>query len=136
MTPIWLSHHREEELHRTYRVGGLNLCARCLGMYPVMFAGIVLLFSLRAPLTWRYDVPFALGLTAIGVADFAIGQLRPRAFANPWRTFTGALLGVAFARTLYVHLQRPFPPALIAQGVLVTVVLGPAILWGWYARSR
>ena len=136
MTPIWLSHHREQDLHRTYRLGGLHLCARCLGMYPVMLAGIVALFAARAPLTWRWDLPFVLGLTLVGLSDWVVGQVRPRALPNTWRTFTGALLGVAFARTLYVHFQRPYPPALLAQLALVALVMGPTLLVGWYARSR
>ena len=31
--PFWLSHHRADELHRTYAAGGLRICARCLGVY-------------------------------------------------------------------------------------------------------
>ena len=129
MSPFWLSHHRDDELHRTFAIAGLHVCARCLGVYPLMVLGMVALFAARAPLTWRYDVPFALALTAPALLDWSIGRFRPGWFSNSWRTFTGALLGVALARTLYVHLQRPLPPALIAQAALVTAVGLPVILF-------
>ena len=125
---FWLSHHRDDELHRTYVLGGVHVCARCLGVYPVLFAGMAALFVIRAPLAWRFDVPFALALTTPALLDWAVGRFRPAWFSNPWRTFTGALLGVALARTLYVHVQRPLPPALIAQAALVTAVGLPVIL--------
>ena len=132
---FWLSHHTPEEWHRCYRLGPLRVCARCLGVYPMMFLGIVALFVLRAPLEWPLDVPVVLGLTLPATADWAFGRFRPRAFSNAWRTFTGVLLGLALARSLFIHLQRPFPTVLLAQFALVTAVALPVILVT-YRRSR
>ena len=132
---FWLSHHTPDEWHRCYRVGPVRLCARCLGVYPTMLVGIVALFVLRAPLGWSLDLPVVLGLTFPATADWAFGRFRPRAFSNVWRTFTGALLGLAVARSLFIHLQRPFPTVLLAQSALVTVVVLPVILVT-YRRSR
>ncbi len=132
---FWLSHHHADELDRCYRVGGLHICARCLGTYPVLFAALVAQFAVHAPLSYPLDVPIVVALTVPALADWAYGRFRPHAFTNPWRTFTGALLGLALARSLFIHLQRPLPVVLLAQLGLVTAVAGPVILTS-YLRQR
>lgn len=132
---FWLSHHRTEQLERAYAVGDLHLCARCVGTYPVLVAGFLLLFAVRAPLSWRFDVPFAVALTVPALADWAVGQFRPRGGSNLRRTLSGALLGIALARTLYVHVQRPLPPALVAQLALALLIAMPVLVFAsWRAR--
>lgn len=125
---IWLSHHPRDQLHRTYRLGGVHLCARCTGLYPVLFCGMALLFAVHAPLHWRWDVPFAIALTVPALVDWSVGQFRPVWGGNAQRTLTGALLGVALARTLYVHVQKPLPEALIWQLGLAVAVAVPVLL--------
>lgn len=126
--PFWLSHHPEPEYVRTYRVGSVRLCARCLGTYPVLFAAIAAQVATRAPLQSRFDGALAVGLLLPALIDWAYGQFRPLAGSNAQRTFTGVLLGVALGRTLYVHLQEPLPPYLLAQAALVTAVALPVIV--------
>ncbi len=132
---FWLSHHHPDEYNRTYLFGGVRVCARCLGTYPVMLGALVALFALRAPLQWRLDVPVVLGLTVPALADWAWGRFRPAAGSNAVRTLTGVLLGLALGRSLYVHLQQPLPAVLLAQGALVTAVALPVIL-ATYQRPR
>ncbi|HZN91087.1 MAG TPA: DUF2085 domain-containing protein [Myxococcales bacterium] len=132
--PFWLSHHREDELHRTYQAGGLRLCARCLGVYPVMFAAIAVQLAARAPLDWRWDGPWTLALFAPAVIDWAVGRLAPRFGSNPWRTLTGLLAGLALGRSIYIHLQNPFPVWLQVQLGAVTVA-GLAVILTTYARK-
>ena len=125
---FWLSHHRESELHRTVRLGGVHVCARCLGTYPALVLGLALLFALRAPLAWRWDVAAVLLLTLPALLDWSVGQFRPAWGSNAQRALTGVLLGAALARSLHVHLQRPLPAVLLAQGALVTAVALPVIV--------
>lgn len=132
---FWLSHHTPDEWDRCYQAGSFRVCARCLGVYPTMVVGLMALFALHAPLESPLDVPLVLGLTLPATADWAFGRFRPHAFSNPWRTFTGVLLGLGLARSLFIHLQRPFPTVLLAQFALVTVVALPVIL-ATYRRSR
>lgn len=132
---FWLSHHRPGQLERTYALGQVHVCARCIATYPVLFAGMAALFALRAPLTWRFDVPFALALTAPALLDWALGQFRPHGGSNLRRSLTGVLLGLALARTLYVHVQRPFPAALVAQLALALLVAMPVLVFAsWRAQ--
>ena len=132
---FWLSHHHEDELNRCWKFGRVHVCARCLGTYPVLFAAIALQFAFHAPLESSFDEPIALGFLAPALLDWAWGRFQPQAFGNPWRTFTGVLLGVALARTLFIHLQRPLPLALLLQLGFVTGVATPVIL-ATYRRSQ
>ena len=125
---FWLSHHHPDELDRCWRFGGVHVCARCLGTYPILFAAIAVQFWLRAPLSHALDLPLALGFLAPALADWAWGRFHPHAFSNRWRTLTGVLLGLALGRTLFIHLQRPLPLSLLLQMGLVTGVATPVIL--------
>ncbi len=128
-----LSHHPPEEYDRCYRVGGLHFCARCLGTYPVMFAAIAAQFWAGAPLELPWDVPVGLALVAPATLDWAWGRRQPHRFSNAWRSFTGVLLGLGLARSLFIHLQRPLPPVLLAQLSLVTAV-ALAVIFMTYLR--
>jgi uncharacterized membrane protein len=136
MTPFWLSHHPPEELDRCYRLGRVHLCARCLGTYPVAFLGIAAQLVLRAPLAHPLDVPLGLALVLPATIDWALGRFDPHRFSNPWRTFTGVLLGLGLARSLFIHLQRPFPPVLLAQAIAVAGVALPVIFVAYVRRRR
>jgi len=125
---FWLSHHSPAEYHRTYALGRLRVCARCAGLYPALLAALGAQFAARAPLASAWDLPLGVGLLAPALVDWAVGQARPGAGSNGWRTATGVLLGLALGRTLYVHFQRPWPQALVAQAALVTAVAVPVIL--------
>ncbi|MBL8916322.1 MAG: DUF2085 domain-containing protein [Archangium sp.] len=133
---FWLSHHPAEELDRCYRLGGVHVCARCLGTYPVMFAAIALQLKLRFPLEHPLDFIAVIALTLPATIDWAIGRFRPHRFSNPWRTATGVLLGLALGRTVFIHLQHPFPPVFLAQGIVVTVVALPVILASYRRKPR
>jgi uncharacterized membrane protein len=133
---FWLSHHHADELDRCYRLGSVNLCARCLGTYPVLFAVLGAQFALRAPLSHPLDVLVGTALVVPATLDWAWGRFRPHAFSNPWRSFTGLLLGVGLARSLFIHFQRPLPPVLLAQFAVVTGVALPVILATYLRRTR
>ncbi len=129
---FWLSHHHENEYNRTYLLGGVRVCARCLGTYPVLLAVMMGLFAVRAPLAWPWDVPVVLGLTLPALVDWSVGRFRPASGSNAVRTLTGVLLGVALGRSLFIHVQRPLPAALLWQAGLVAVVALPVL----FATSR
>lgn len=128
----WLSHHPPEELDRTWKLGRLHVCARCAGVYPVLFLGLLLQFMRNAPLQLRLDGLMGMALILPALLDWAYGRWRPHAGSNFWRTFTGVLLGAALARSIYVHLQRPFPPILVGQLALVGVVVAGVLLLGFF----
>lgn len=134
--PFWLSHHGADELDRCWRLGGVHVCARCLGTYPVLALTMALQGAFRAPLAHPADVPLAVGLLAPALGDWAFGRFFPHRLSNAWRTFTGVLLGIALGRSLFVHVQRPLPAMLVWQAALVAAVATPVILVVYLRRPR
>ncbi len=133
---FWLSHHPPEELDRCYRLGRFHVCARCLGTYPVMFGVIAAQLALRAPLAHPLDVPVCVVLTLPATLDWAWGRFQPHRFSNSWRTLTGLFLGLALGRSLFIHLQQPMPPVLLAQAIVVTGIALPVILTSYRRKRR
>ena len=133
---FWLSHHPPDELDRCYRLGSVHICARCLGTYPVMFVVIAVQIALRSPLDHPFDLPLCIGLVLPATVDWALGRFQPHRFSNAWRTFTGVLLGLGLARSLFIHLQRPLPVALLAQGLVVTAIALPVIFAAYRQKRR
>ena len=133
--PFWLSHHHPDEYVRTLKLGPLRVCARCLGTYPTLFAALAAQIATRAPLEWRFDGPFSLGLLLPALVDWALGRFRPKAGSNAVRLITGVLLGMALGRTLYVHLRSPFPLWLVVQAAVVTAVAVP-VMFATLRRAR
>jgi uncharacterized membrane protein len=120
---FWLSHHHPDELDRCYSFAGLHICARCLGTYPVLFFFMAFQFKNHWPLIWELDVPIGVALVAPATLDWAYARFKPHAFSNPWRTLTGVLLGLGLGRSLFIHLQKPLPEVLLAQGAFVLTVV-------------
>ena len=95
--PYLLSHHEPEEYHRCYAptVAGrrVRICARCLGVYPGIAAGLLVSVS-----GW----PLPTGLLAVAVlplpalVDWTATAFTARRGWNPVRTATGAALGYAY----------------------------------------
>ena len=133
---FWLSHHPPEEFDRCYRFGSLHVCARCLGTYPTMLLGIALQLVFRAPLEHPLDVPLGVALVLPATLDWAGGRFDPHRFSNGWRKATGVLLGLGLARSLFIHLQQPFPLVLIVQALVVTGVAVPVILTAYRRKRR
>ncbi len=125
---FWLSHHHPPEYHRTVVLGGVRVCARCLGTYPTMAVVIAVQLAVRAPLAWAFDGPWAIALLLPALVDWSVGRFRPASGSNARRAATGVALGLALGRTLYIHLQRPLPLWLLVQAIVVTAVAVPVIL--------
>ena len=85
----------------------MALCARCLGLYPVMFAALALQWVLDLGPAGRVDMLMTMGLAIPALLDWGEGVLDPRTGNNPRRLITGAMLGVALGRSLWLHAQDP-----------------------------
>lgn len=124
-----LSHHERSERYRCYSpiVFGrrIDVCARCSGIYPGIFAGVAL--HLTAPTTFSHVV-LAGFLPLPALVDWAATSFTAKRGYNVVRTTTGALLGYGYglgiAALLSVHaiwiLMLGVLYALTA-GILVTI---------------
>lgn len=131
---FWLSHHPPDELDRTWRIGGVHVCARCLGTYPTMVIAIAVQLRLHAPLEWKWDAITGGLLIVPSTIDWALGRFDPHRFSNLWRTFTGVLLGLGLGRSLFIHLQSPFPTVLLVQAIVVLAIALPVIFMRYRRR--
>jgi len=128
-TPFFLSHHFERDHHRCVKVAGLNLCARCLGLYPTMLLVIGVQIALRAPLELPGDWWAAFLLPLPAMVDWARGRFEPATGTTLTRMGSGVLLGVGLGRTLYLHMRRPGLALAMAQlGVLAAIFLVVEVL--------
>lgn len=119
--PYLLSHHEPAAYDRCYapavRGRRVRLCARCLGIYPGVAAG--LLAWLAGP-----PLPTAFALVAIlpaaALLDWAVTTFTQRAGLNAVRTATGGLLGYAYG--LGLARLAGFDLRVLAVGVAYGVV--------------
>ena len=127
--PFYLSHQRWDARHKCFNLAGMHVCARCLGTYPVLFA--VLAWQLRRPMApidhpWDLWLLFVLPIPAL--VDWAFGQLTAWRGSNALRLGSGALLGAALGRALYIHMRHPGTVKIYAFGLVLVGFAG--IVWG------
>ncbi len=136
ITPLWLSHHRPEHYHRCLGLGGWKVCARCAGLYPVMFSLIAVQLALRLDRPREEDLALLVLGSIPALVDWARGRLRPESGTNLSRVLTGAILGAVLARGLFLHFVRPFNPISSIQfGFLALVFLLVEALAFWRRRT-
>lgn len=126
-----LAHHLPSEFHRCYspvvRGRRVHLCARCLGIYPGIVAGILSYFV--GP-----QAVDPLALVAIcpapALLDWGITTFRdPRGY-NAVRTATGALLGYGYGLGIAL-LAFDAALAVLAVGIAYAVVAALLLYHSW-----
>lgn len=92
-----LAHHEPSEWYRCYAptVFGqrLHICARCVGIYPGIAAGLV---AYAFGPVWLLDVAFVALLPLPALGDWVLTSFTDRRGYNPVRTITGGLLGYGY----------------------------------------
>ena len=106
---VFCSHHIPEEYDHCVRFGPLPVCARCLGIYPIAFA--LLLLQLGGHLDLSALDPWGvLVLPLPAVVEFLLEQWKLYAGSNLARIATGLPLGVALSRLFVRYLHHPTDP--------------------------
>lgn len=98
----------------------MHVCARCLGIYPGIAAGV--LASLAAPAAFAHVLLVAV-LPLPALVDWALTALVERRGYNAIRTTTGALLGYAYGLGL-AYLFGEFDVRILVIGVAYAVAAG------------
>lgn len=105
-----LAHHRRDELYRCVLLPlgrrRLALCARCLALYPALFAALGVQIALRCSPGRLDALLVALGVVPL-LVDWAAGRLRWSRGATWLRLLTGALGGLGLGRAFYVYFREP-----------------------------
>jgi uncharacterized membrane protein len=134
---VLLSHHASQDLHHCYRLGvtpeGLHVCARCLGLYPVLLATIgfeVGLWRLEFDLRWL----LAFSLVTPAVIDWSRSMLFAARGSNVWRTVTGGLAGVGLGIAFGDYFRDSGCAYFwtLMGGLALVIAL---VWWAWPGRS-
>jgi len=115
--PFLLSHHEPSEYDRCYeptiRGRTVRLCARCLGIYPGIAAGVVAYVVAPPPAT---SLALVAVLPSPALLDWSASALFDGDGSNPRRTATGALLGYAYGLGLMHLFDGRFVVLLVGLG--------------------
>ncbi|RQG93318.1 DUF2085 domain-containing protein [Natrarchaeobius halalkaliphilus] len=117
-----LSHHLPEEYYRCYSpvVFGrqLHICARCVGIYPGILAGLFAYAVAPPPMT---SVVLVALVPLPALVDWAVTTFTTRRGYNVVRTVTGSALGYGYGLGVgYVFVETN--PFVIGVGVLYGLV--------------
>jgi uncharacterized membrane protein len=109
---LLVSHHPVHQLDRCYRVNAkgrsLFICARCLGLYPVL--ALTLAVSLSVGPGWEVS-PWVMAILCVpALSDWGIARIGLADGANSIRTATGALAGLGLGLSLPGYFRNPSNP--------------------------
>lgn len=126
-----LAHHRPSEYHRCYspHVAGrrVHICARCLGIYPGIVAG---LFAYAFLPDGYSSVLWVALLPLPALLDWTVTTFSGTEGFNPVRTATGALLGYGYALGVSL-LVFEFNVSVLGIGISYAVVAGVLLSRSW-----
>ena len=128
ISPLWIAHHYPEDYDRCVVVGRSHVCRRCLALYPIAFAVMVLAL---AGVRWPTDLdPWLLvALPLPSVVEFVlehVGVIDYQPVRQVVLTIPLAVaLGVGFARYLRHPADLLFWGVVVgysAIGIVATVI--------------
>ena len=124
-----LSHHAPCDYDRTWKVGGMRVCVRCLGM----FLGAVTGFLGGSYIPLRgFVMPtiMTLALVAPAAIDFSAHELHKRYKSNNARRFlTGVLFGISAGRVIVAAYCGKWIPLLLFVALCALIEITIAILF-------
>lgn len=108
---LLLSHHPWSKRNHTYRVTfgkrEVFICARCLGLYPVLLGTMVLVFSGVVDLDRSLSFDLMAWGCGLGILDWGVVRLGFWKGNNVLRTATGAVMGAALGIGLPHYFRHP-----------------------------
>ncbi len=125
---FFIAHHFAGDLDHCYQVWLGNrplwICSRCLGLYPMLVAVLIVQFRLSLQTGW-YDIPWLFVVPLPSLVDWGLARLGLWGGTNPTRTLIGALLGVSVARTVYLNFLDPGDQLVMIQlACFIIIVAG------------
>lgn len=95
------------------------ICARCLGLYPTLFAMIAVQIGVEPRPSEVLDWWITIAGVCPALVDWGLSRLSIWSGSNLSRTITGMLAGGALSRSLYLYFREPVNEVLGVQLMLV-----------------
>lgn len=119
-SPLWLSHHHEDQADRCLRVGRSHVCRRCAVLYPGMLVVAAIQLAGWIPRDLGVVLMWVLPLAVVG--EWIAEHLGGVAYSASRQVVTTGLASVAFGVALGRHVRHPFEAAATAPAVVFTVL--------------
>ncbi len=103
---LWRTHHWLDEYDRCALVGGRHVCRRCLTLYPVALAVVLVSFVGLAPWPGKLDPVFIWALCVPATLEFFAEKLLGAAYSPRRQVAATALVGLALGRALTHELDH------------------------------
>jgi hypothetical protein len=131
---MWLAHHYPEDYDRCVLVGRSHICRRCLVLYPIAFAVMVLTLSWHP--TGAVDALTLVVLPLPAVIEVVAEQLVPLEYAPRRQVAVTIPLAIALGRGFAIYLDDH--TSLLFWGVVVgyTAICAGAVLIAQRRRTE
>ena len=131
---MWLAHHNPEDYDRCARVGRSYVCRRCLVLYPLALAVLVLTSSWHP--ARAVDVAVLVLLPLPAVVELVVEQWRGVGYAPRRQVAVTIPLAVALGRGFAIYLDDHTSALFWTVVVVDTAVCAGAVLLANRRRSH
>lgn len=130
-TPLWLSHHHDDQWERCIVIGGHHVCRRCAVLYPVAFTTLAVALLMGWGGVYAVAAIWVLPLPA---AVEWLAELSGRwSYSARRQVLTTSAAGVALGLAFAAHFRSPFDIDATVPVLAWTAVC--VIGGGWVVRS-
>jgi uncharacterized membrane protein len=135
---LLVAHHHWNQRHHCYRVPfqkkEVFICARCLGLYPVLVGTMVLVFSGAVSLERSLSFELMAWGCGVGILDWGVVRLGFWKGNNVLRSLTGALVGGALGLGLPHYFRHPGSSRFwaVVGGLGGTALLVEVVAWEFF----
>lgn len=110
-SPLWLSHHREEDSERCIHVSGHQICRRCTVLYPTVVATTAIALSVGPAHTAGLPIAVVVTLLLVPfITDWVVEHLGSHKYSPARQVVVTIPAGIAGGLALAIHAHSPFDP--------------------------
>lgn len=101
----------------------VSVCARCLGLYPTLFAVLTLQLAVELPPRGILDWAIVMMGVVPLMLDWGLSRLQIWKGTNTSRAVTGVIGGIAMARSFYLYFRDPRHEIFWTQVAMVAITV-------------
>lgn len=120
-----LAHHNTDQVDRCVLLPvdgyAVAICARCLGLYPMMIATIAVQLIWKVEPCARLDWWIAIVGLGPAIIDWGVSRLDIWRGHNAIRIVSGGLAGMAVGRSVFLYWRDPRHEVFLVQVVIIAI---------------